>query len=198
MSETLQGKKIAIICTTGFELLELTEPRKALEEAGAETVLIAPAAGQIKAWDMVNWSTDFPVDMSLAEAAPLAERGEFDALHLPGGPLNSEILRADDFAVFFIKEFFFKVNKPVAALCHATWMLVEADVLRGRTVTSYPAIATDLRNAGAIWVNKAVVHDGNLVTGRHPADTPEFNPAMVDLFATWNQVPKVEAEVTSA
>lgn len=182
----LEGKKVAIICGNGVEMLELTEPRKALDDAGAETVLIAPAAGKIKAWNMVNWGAEFAVDMSLAEAAPIAERGEFDALHLPGGPLNSDVLRADNFAVFFISEFFLKVNKPVSVLCHAPWMLVEADVLKGRTVTSYPAIASDLRNAGAIWVNKAVVRDGNLVTGRHPADTPEFNPEMIDLFATWN------------
>ena len=187
MPGRLEGKKIAIVCTHGFEKLEMTEPRQALEEAGAETVLIAPGAGKIKAWDMVNWGDEYPVDMSMAEAAPIAEKGEFDALHLPGGPLNSDVLRSDDFAVFFIKEFFFKVNKPVAALCHAQWMLVEADVLKGRTVTSYPAIATDLRNAGAIWVNKSVVRDGNLVTGRQPADTPEFNPEMIDLFATWKQ-----------
>ncbi len=135
---------------------------------------------------MVNWSAELPVDMSLAEAAPVAERGEFDALHLPGGPLNADVLRADNFAIFFIKEFFFKQNKPVSVLCHAQWLLVEADVLRGRTVTSYPAIASDLRNAGATWVNQAAVRDGNLVTGRHPADTPEFNPVMIDLFATWN------------
>lgn len=183
----LEGKKIAILCTHGFELLELTEPRQALDDAGAKTVLIAPAAGKIKAWDMVNWSDEFPVDMSLIEAAPMAERGEFDALHLPGGPLNSDVLRADDFAVFFVKEFFFKVNKPVSALCHAPWILVEADVLQGRTVTCFPTIASDLRNAGATWINKAVVSEGNLVTGRSPADTPEFNPKMVDLFASWNQ-----------
>ena len=187
MPGRLEGKKIAIVCTHGFEKLEMTEPRQALEEAGASTVLIAPGAGKIKAWDMVNWSDEYPVDMAMAEAAPLAEKGEFDALHLPGGPLNSDVLRSDDFAVFFIKEFFFKHNKPVAALCHAQWMLVEADVLKGRTVTSYPAIATDLRNAGAVWVNKSVVRDGNLVTGRQPADTPEFNPEMIDLFATWKQ-----------
>lgn len=185
MSGKLEGKKIAIICGTGVELLELTEPRKALDEAGAETVLIAPEAGKIKAWDMVNWGSEFSVDMSLAEAAPMAERGEFDALHLPGGPLNADVLRENNFAIFFIKEFFFKQNKPVSVLCHAPWLLVEADVLRGRTVTSYPAIASDLRNAGATWVNRAVVQEGNLVTGRHPGDTPEFNPAMIDLFATW-------------
>lgn len=183
MTKTLEGKTIAILCGTGFEKLELTEPRAALEAAGAKTVLIAPAASPIKAWDMVNWAEEFPVDMALAEAAVHAEKGMFDGLHLPGGPLNADVLRGDAFAVFFIREFFFKAGKPVSALCHAPWLLVEADVLRGRTVTSFPIIATDLRNAGAIWVNGAAVRDGNLLTGRSPADTPEFNAAMVAMFA---------------
>ncbi len=186
MPGVLDGKTVAILCGDGVELLELTEPRKALDDAGAKTVLIGPSSAPIKAWDMVNWSREFPVDMSLAEAAEAAERGEFDALHLPGGPLNSDVLRENSFATFFIKEFFFKVNKPVSVLCHAPWMLVEADVLAGRQMTSMPTIATDVRNAGAVWVNKAVVRDGNVVSGRHPADTHEFNPVMVNLFATWD------------
>jgi len=132
---------------------------------------------------MVQWAEEFPVDIALAEAAVQAEKGTFDGLHLPGGPLNSDALRGDAFAIFFIKEFFFKRGKPVSCMCHAPWLLAEADVLRGRTVTSFPVIATDLRNAGAIWVNSAAVRDGNLVTGRHPADTPEFNQAMIALFA---------------
>ncbi len=183
MTKTLEGKTIAILCGTGFEKLELTEPRAALDAAGAKTVLIAPTASPIKAWDMVNWAEEFPVDMALAEAAVHAEKGMFDGLHLPGGPLNADVLRGDAFAVFFIREFFFKAGKPVSALCHAPWLLVEADVLRGRTVTSFPVIATDLRNAGAVWVNGAAVRDGNLLTGRSPADTPEFNAAMVAMFA---------------
>jgi protease I len=187
MPGKLEGKKIAILCGDGVELLELTEPRKALDEAGAQTILISPEGGTIKAWDMVNWGPELKADVSLAEAATMAERGEFDALHLPGGPLNSDVLRENSFAVFFIKQFFFKQNKAVSVLCHAPWMLVEADVLKGRTVTSMPTIATDTRNAGAIWVNHAVVLDGNLITGRHPGDTHEFNPQMIDLFATWKQ-----------
>jgi len=106
MTKTLEGKTIAILCGTGFEKLELTEPRAALEAAGAKTVLIAPAASPIKAWDMVNWAEEFPVDMALAEAAVHAEKGMFDGLHLPGGPLNADVLRGDAFAVFFIREFF--------------------------------------------------------------------------------------------
>ena len=183
MTKPLEGMTVAILCGTGVEKLELTEPRAALDAAGAKTVLIGPAASPIKAWNMVNWAEEFPVDMALAEAAPLAEKGAFDALHLPGGPLNADVLRADAFAIYFIKEFFFKTGKPVSCLCHAPWLLVEADVLRGRTVTSYPVIATDLRNAGATWVNGAAVRDGNLLTGRHPADTPEFNSAMIAMFA---------------
>lgn len=175
----LDGKRIAILCTHGVELLELTEPRQALVEAGAETFLIAPSAGKIKAWNMTEWDREFDVDLPLAVAA----HQEFDGLHLPGGPLNADVLRGDAFAIFFIKEFFFKRQKPVSVLCHAPWLLAEADVLRGRTVTSFPVIATDLRNAGATWVNAAAVRDGLLLTGRHPADTPEFNRAMVTLFA---------------
>jgi len=189
MAGRIEGKRIAILCTHGVELLELIEPRQALEDAGAKTVLIAPAAGKIRAWNMTEWDREFDVDMPLTEAS----HQEFDALHLPGGPLNAEILRADDFAVFFVNEFFFKRNKPVSALCHAPWILVEADLLRGRKVTSYPAIATDLQNAGAHWLNHAVVVDGNLVTGRHPADTPEFNPAMIELFATYKGDPSLTA-----
>ena len=185
MQDRLKGKTVAILCTDGVEMLELTNPRQALEAAGAKTVLIAPHGGAIKAWEQTNWGPEFKVDMATTEAKDAAEKGEFDALHLPGGPLNADVLRSDDFSVYFIREYFFKQNKPVSVLCHAPWLLAEADVARGRVMTSYPCIATDLRNAGAIWINKAAVRDGNLVTGRHPADTPEFNREMIDLFATW-------------
>lgn len=179
-SAALAGKRIAILCTHGVELLELTEPRQALTAAGAETFLIAPGAGRNCSWNMTEWDREFDVDIPLAVAA----HQEFDALHLPGGPLNADVLRGDDFAVFFIKEFFFKRDKPVSVLCHAPWLLAEADVLRGRRLTSFPVIKTDLMNAGAEWVNRSVVVDGNLVSGRSPADTPEFNPEMVKLFAS--------------
>lgn len=191
MSNRLEGKTVAILCGSGVELLELTEPRKALQEAGAKTVLINPdGPAPIKAWNVDQWSDEITPDMGLQpEATTAAERGTFDALHLPGGPLNADVLRGNAFAIFWIKEFFFKQHKPVSVLCHAPWLLVEADVLKGKKVTSYPVIATDLRNAGATWINAAAVRDGNLLTGRHPADTPEFNQEMIDLFATWSPTP---------
>ena len=178
---SIKGKKVAILCTHGVELLELTEPMEGLKEAGAETTLIGLDDAPIKAWNMTAWDRSFKPDTVLAEAA----HQEWDALFLPGGPLNADVLRSTDLAVFFTKEYFFKRDKPVGVLCHAPWMLVEADVLHGRTVTSFAAIASDLRNAGATWVNRSAVVDGNLVTGRHPADTPEFVSMMVDLFGNY-------------
>ena len=177
----LQGKRICALFTSGVELLEFTEPVEGLREAGAEVVVVGLDEAPIKTWNMTEWDRSITPDMGLAEAA----HQEWDALFLPGGPLNADVLRSTDMAVFFVNEYFFKRDKPVGAMCHSPWMMVEADVLRGRTMTCYPAIATDMRNAGAIWVNRAAVVDGNLVTARHPADTPEFIPAFIDLIATY-------------
>lgn len=179
MTGVLDGKRVCVLCTHGVELLELTEPMEGLKEAGADAKLVALDEAPIKSWNMTAWDQEFTPDLALSEAA----HQEWDALFLPGGPLNADVMRSTDLAVFFSNEYFFKRDKPVGALCHAQWVLVEADVLEGRTVTSYPAIASDLRNAGATWVNRNVVVDGNLVTGRSPADTPEFVPEMVKLFA---------------
>lgn len=187
MSGELSGKTVAILCGAGVEKLELVEPRAALDAAGATTVLISPAESPITSWNMVAWDESFVPDITLEpEGAQAADRGEYDALLLPGGPLNSDILRANDYAIFWVKQFFLKQNKPVAVLCHAPWMLVEADVLRGRRLTGFPAISTDITNAGGTFIDAAVVRDGNLVTCRHPGDTAQFNPEMVDLFATWD------------
>ncbi len=139
-----------------------------------------PAGAKVKAWNMTEWGNSYPVDMSLAQA--IQDKG-FDGIHLPGGVINPDSLRTNAEAVFFVKRFFVEAAKPISSLCHGPWTLVEADVVRGRTLTSWESLATDLRNAGANWVNKSVMRDGNLVTARHPGDIPQFNPVMVDLFA---------------
>ncbi|HEY0109326.1 MAG TPA: type 1 glutamine amidotransferase domain-containing protein, partial [Fibrella sp.] len=152
--QKLQGKKVAALMTEGFELAEYIEPRKALEEAGATVHLIAPQGGEVKAWDESDWVDSFPVDLPLDGADP----NQYDALLLPGGAMNPDKLRMQPKAVQFVKSFF-EQKKPVGAICHAPWLLIEADVVRGRTVTSYPSLQTDLRNAGANWVDQEVVTD---------------------------------------
>jgi protease I len=174
----LQGKRIAIIATDGVEQVELTEPRKALDEVGAQTVLISPKARTIKGWQHDHWGDELPVDRPMDSARV----DEFDALMLPGGVINADTLRMDERAVQLVRQFF-EAGKPVAVICHAPWMLVEADVVRGRTVTSWPSLRTDLRNAGADWVDREVVTDEGLVTSRKPADIPAFNRKMLEEFA---------------
>ena len=169
MTQQLNGKRIAILATDGVEEVELTEPRKALQEAGASTEVIAPKSGQIRAWNHTDWGDSISVDRTLDQADP----GEYDALLLPGGVMNPDHLRLDERAVNFVRAFF-QAQKPVASICHGPWMLVEADVARGRKVTSYPSLKTDLRNAGAEWVDEQVVVDRGLVTSRKPDDLPAF------------------------
>lgn len=169
MTQQLDGKRIAILATDGVEQVELIEPQKALEEAGALTEVIAPKSGQIRAWNHTDWGDNIPVDRTLDQANP----DEYDALLLPGGVMNPDHLRKDERAVRFVRSFF-EAQKPVSAICHAPWMLVEADVARGRKVTSYPSLKTDLRNAGAEWVDQEVVVDRGLVTSRNPGDIPAF------------------------
>ncbi|WP_128545917.1 type 1 glutamine amidotransferase domain-containing protein [Larkinella soli] len=173
--QRLQGKKVAILLTDGFEQVEMTEPRKALQEAGAETHLIAPNGGEVKGWDTKDWGQSFPIDVPLDQARPEA----YDALLLPGGILNPDQLRMERKAVEFVRHFF-EAHKPVAAICHAPILLIEADVVRGRRMTSYPSITTDLRNAGADWVDEEVVTDQGLVTSRKPDDIPAFNRKMIE------------------
>lgn len=181
----LQGKKIAILATDGFEEVELLEPRKALEEAGAKTQVISPKDGKIKSWNMKEWGGDLPVDVPLKSAKP----DEFDALLLPGGVMNPDHLRMDPQAVTFVKHFVDE-GKPIAAICHGPWTLVEAGAVRGKTMTSWPSLKTDLKNAGANWVDKEVVRDGEFVTSRKPDDIPAFNREMIRLFAEGSrQVP---------
>ena len=174
MSGKLQGKKIAIVATDGFEQVELTEPQKALQEAGATTHVISPKAGQIKGWKFTDWGDTVKVDKTLDEAKP----GEYDALVLPGGQINPDKLRIEPKAVAFVTEFF-NSGKPVGAICHGPWMLVEAGVVKGRTLTSWPSIRTDIRNAGGHWVDEQVVTDQNLTTSRKPDDLPAFNERLI-------------------
>ncbi len=174
----LSGKKVAILVAHGFEQVELTEPRKALKEAGAETHIVSPVDGTVKGWKHDHWGDEMDVDVRLADARP----DDYDALVLPGGQMNPDNLRADPDAVAFARAFF-DAGKPVAAICHGPWLLVEADVVRGRRMTSYNSIQADLKNAGADWVDEEVVVDQGLVTSRNPDDIPAFNRKMVEEIA---------------
>ena len=188
MASDLQGKKIAILATDGFEQSELTKPRQALQDAGAQTQVVSPKDGKINGWSTKEWGDEVSVDVALKSADP----GNFDALLLPGGVMNPDQLRMNPDAVRFVKHFF-DAGKPVAAICHGPWMLVEADVVRGRTVTSWPSLKTDIQNAGGKWVDKEVVHDNQVVTSRKPDDIPAFNREMIALFGlrtpiTWKDL----------
>jgi protease I len=173
----LNGIKVAIVVTDGFEQVELTEPRKALDEAGASTSIVSPKHGKVRGWKFTEWGDDLPVDVSLERARPQ----DFDALLLPGGVMNPDKLRMQPKAVEFIKTFFLQ-NKPVAAICHGPWTIIEAGEARGRRIASWPSLKTDLRNAGAEWIDEAVVVDGNLVTSRKPEDIPAFNREIIGCF----------------
>jgi protease I len=177
--QTLNGLKVAILVTDGFEQVEMTEPRKALDAAGADTVLVSPKDGEVKAWDFTDWGDTFPVDLHLDDARPDA----FDALLLPGGVINPDALRTQPAAVAFAKAFF-DAGKPVASVCHGPWTIIEAGAARGRRLTSWPSLKTDLENAGAGWVDRDVVIDQGLVTSRKPDDIPAFNRETIALFAT--------------
>jgi protease I len=178
MPQTLTGRKVAILVTDGFEEVELTEPRKALDQDGAQTTLIAPAPEKVKGWNHREWGDEFRVDVPLEQADP----NGYDALLLPGGVMNPDRLRMNPKAVAFVRSFV-EAGKPVAAICHAPWMLVEADVVRGRSLTSWPSLKTDIRNAGGRWVDQEVVVDQGLVTSRKPDDIPAFNAKMLEEFA---------------
>ncbi len=178
MKEKLNGKKVAILVTQGFEQAELTEPKAALEQAGAQADIVSPAGEKVRAWDETEWGKSFKVDVPLKKAR--AE--DYDALVLPGGVMNPDKLRQDKQAVDFVKDFF-RDHKPVAAICHGPWTLIEAEVVSGRRLTSWPSLKTDLRNAGAEWVDEKVVVDEGLVTSRKPADLPAFNKKMIEEIA---------------
>lgn len=178
MSEKLNGKKVAILVADGFEQVELTGPREALDAAGAMTQIVSPKSGEVEGWNHYDKGDKFPVDVELEQANPQ----DYDALLLPGGVANPDQLRAMPEAVQFVKAFF-DAKKPVAAICHGPWTLIEAGVVNGREMTSYNSIKTDLINAGAKWVDEAVVVDNGLVTSRQPDDISAFNQKMIEEFA---------------
>jgi protease I len=178
MANALEGKKIAILVADGFEQVEMTEPKAALEAAGAKTRIVSPAHDRVQAWKHFDKAETFSVDVPLNRA----NADEFDALLLPGGVANPDQLRMIPEAVTFVRQFFDE-GKPVAAICHALWTLIEADVVKGRNLTSWPSLKTDLRNAGAKWLDEEVVTDHGLVSSRKPADIPAFNRKMIEEFA---------------
>ncbi|HZE83143.1 MAG TPA: type 1 glutamine amidotransferase domain-containing protein [Puia sp.] len=172
---TLTGKKIAILTEDGFEEIELTSPKKVLEEAGAEVHIISPRTDKVKAWDQDHWSIELPVDRPLDQA----NAEDYDALMLPGGVLNPDRLRQDRRAVEFAQQFL-ESGRPVAAICHGPQLLIETGLIEGRKMTSYPSLRTDLENAGAMWVDEEVVVDNGLVTSRTPKDLEAFNRKMIE------------------
>lgn len=177
MAKALDGKRIAILATDGFEQVELEATRNALISEGAETLVVAPKAGKIQGFNHHDRGDSIPVDLPLEAAVA----SDFDGLVLPGGTFSPDALRTDSDAVAFVKAFA-RTDKPIAAICHGAWALVEADVVRDRKVTSWPSLRTDLQNAGAHWVDEAVVQDGNLITSRKPDDLPLFSRAAIQAF----------------
>ena len=175
MSKPLEGKKIAIVATDGFEQVELTEPKKNLEQAGATVEVLSIKPDKIKGWNHTDWGTTVKVDGLVKDAAPEA----YDALVLPGGQMNPDSLRMDKDAIGFIQGFV-QTGRPVAAICHGPWTLIDAGAVRGKTMTSWPSLRTDLKNAGANWVDQEVVRDGNLITSRKPEDIPAFSRTLVE------------------
>jgi protease I len=178
MAVNLKGKKVAILATDGVEQVELTEPKKALDQAGATIHVIAPKSGEIRAWKLKDWGDSIKVDKTLDQV----RASEYDALVLPGGVINPDHLRTDVKAVNFVKEFAHS-GKPVAAICHGPWTLIEAGVVKGKKMTSWPSLKTDLKNAGANWVDEQVVMDGNFITSRKPDDLSAFNQKIIEEIA---------------
>ena len=175
--ENLAGLKVAILVENGFEQAELLEPRKALQQAGATTHVVSPQKGKVRGWNHTEWGEEVSVDVELTQA----NARDYDALLLPGGVYNPDKLRVNSEAVAFVKAFF-DDTRPVAAICHGPWTIVETGAARGRRMTSYASIKTDLKNAGANWVDEPVVTDGNLTTSRKPDDIPAFNEAIIKQF----------------
>lgn len=175
MEAQLENKNVAILATNGFEESELTSPLEALKEAGANTFIVSPESGTIKSWHQGDWGKDIEVDLTLEKA----DSDSFDALVLPGGVINPDTLRLNDDAISFVRSFF-EAGKPVSAICHGPQLLIDADVLQGRTLTSWPSLKNDLKNAGARWVDNEVVVDQGLTTSRSPEDLPAFNKKMIE------------------
>ena len=176
--ETLKGLKVAILITDGFEQVEMVEPRKALNEAGASTRIVSPKSEQVRGWKSTEWGDTFPVDVPLDRA----QAADFDALLLPGGVMNPDKLRMEPKAVEFVKAFF-AAEKPVGVICHGPWTVIEAGAARGRKIASWPSLKTDLQNAGAEWLDQECVVDGNLVSSRKPDDIPAFNRELIGMLS---------------
>jgi len=177
MTGVLDGLNVAILVEQGFEQAELEGPRRALDEAGARTKIVSPRSGKVRGWKHTEWGDEVEVDVTLDHA----NQAQFDALMLPGGVMNPDKLRMNPEAVAFVRSFA-DAGKPIAAICHAPWLLVEANLVRGRRVTSWPSLMTDVNNAGGSWVDEPMVRDGAIVTSRKPDDIPEFNRGMIELF----------------
>jgi protease I len=177
--ENLKGINVAILVADGFEEVEMVKPRQSLEQAGAKTTVISPKGDRVRSWQHTEWGKDFRVELALNKAHP----DDFDALLLPGGVMSPDKLRMDPSAVQFVKAFF-DAGKPVAAICHGPWTIIEAGAARGRHMTSWPSLKADLKNAGAEWTDQQSVIDGNLVTSRKPDDIPVFTKAMIDVFSS--------------
>lgn len=192
MGKKLEGRKVAILVADGFEQVELTEPKKALEEAGATTQIVSPADTEVQGWNHDEKADKFPVEMPLSRA----RSDDYDALLLPGGVRNPDQLRTMTRAIEFI-DGFFAAGKPVAAICHAPWTLIDGGVVKGRKVTSWPSLKTDLINAGADWVDREVIVDNGLVTSRKPDDIPVFNQKMIEEFRNGRSRRQVAAAVHS-
>jgi protease I len=183
MANKLSGKNIAILAADGFEEVELTKPKEALQDAGAKTSVVSIKSGKIQGMNHADKGKTVDVDLTLADA----RLEQFDALMIPGGLMNPDTLRSTDEALEFVRHFF-QEGKPVAAICHGPWVLIDAGVVRGRTLTSWPAIKTDVRNAGGTWVDKEVLVDNGLVTSRKPDDIPAFNEKMIEEFCEGRHV----------
>ena len=184
MADELRNKKVAVLVENGFEQSELFEPKKALLDAGATVEIVSPQDGKVKGWNVTNWGDEIPVDRPLSEA----KADDYDALLLPGGVMNPDKLRNSETAIEFVREFV-ETGKPIAAICHGPWMLIEAGATAGRRMTSWPSLETDLRNAGAEWVDEECVVDNGVVTSRKPDDIPAFNRKMIEEFAEGRHEP---------
>jgi protease I len=184
MAEELRGKTVAALVDHGFEQVELTEPRKALEQAGATVHVVSPQRDAVRGWKFKEWGDSIPVDRPLEQTSP----AEYDALLLPGGVMNPDNLRANAEAIAFIRAFVAS-GKPIASICHGPWTLIDAGAVRGRRMTSWPTLRSDLQNAGAEWIDQEVVVDNGLVTSRKPDDLPAFTRRMIEEFAEGRHAP---------
>jgi deglycase len=190
MADKLAGKKVAILAADGFEEVELTKPRKALDAAGAMTTVVSVKSGKIQGMNHADKGETVAVDLTLDDAKP----EDFDGLMIPGGLMNPDTLRSTPEALEFVQHFFHE-GKPVAAICHAAWVLIDAGVVQGRRLTSWPAIKSDVRNAGGNWVDEEVVVDNGLVTSRKPDDIPAFNKKMIEEFCEGRHAPTPAAAI---